>query len=436
MTDAPGRGQLLRLLGLGFGIAVAVGEMIGSGILRTPSLIAAEVGTAGLILALWAFGAIHASLQANVLAELGTMLPRVGGQYVFVRRAFGNATGLFVGWAMWGAHMAGLAASSIAFADFAAPLLPGIANHRAGLAVAVQIVLYGTNVAGLRAGRAMQMGTSLLKSALLLAFAAAAFWLTPNLTPPIDHHTATGVLAIAAAYQLIRGAYNGWHAPVYFAEENLTPARSIPAALFLGIVATGGLYLLVNIALLHALGPAGVAANALPYRMVLDRMAGGGASLLFAIGAMITVASCANANIMMAPRILFALSRDGLLPDALEAVNRGGSPYVAFLLSAIVSLALALSGGFVLAFGLIAILVTLASLITEIAFFALRRREPDLPRPYRAKLSPLLPALAIVLDAGLLALFAMADVRGAIIAAGLCVLCVPLAVMAKRLPTR
>lgn len=432
MTSATAPGQLLRLLGLGFGIAIAVGEMIGSGIMRTPSLVAASVPVAGGILALWAFGALHAGLQANVLAELGTALPRVGGQYVFVRRALGDAAGLATGWAMWCAHVAGLAAACIAFGDFLGLIWPWAAGHPAVAGIGLQIVLYAANVAGLREGRTLQGLTSLLKTTLLLAFAAAALTLAPvRVVLPPQAETPLGLLALAAAYQLIRGAYNGWHAPVYFAEENVAPARNIPRALFAGIALAGAVYLLVNAALLSALGPLGLAADKLPYATVLARVAGGWAAALFALGAMVTVASVANANVMIAPRVLYALARDRLLPAALVAVNQGGSPYRAFAPTAAVSILLVTIGAFRFVFGLIALLVTLASVLTEIAYFVLRQREPALARPFRAKLHPWLPGLALVIDLALLLLFVLADWRGALFAGALCLAAIPLA-LARR----
>ena len=434
MTSSAVRGQLLRLLGLGFGIAVAVGEMIGSGILRTPSLVAANVGIAGAILALWCFGALHAAMQANVLAELGTMLPRVGGQYVFVRYAFGNAAGLITGWSMWCAHIAGIAASSIAFAEFLALLWPAARGYESLAAVILQLVLYGANLVGLREGRALQVATSLAKVFLLILFAIAAVAIAPShsLLAGTAIAAPTSLVALGAAYQLIRGAYNGWHAPVYFAEESITPGRNIPRALFAGIALTATLYLAVNAALISSLGSRALAASPLPYLIVLHRLAGAWPAFLFAAGAMIAVTSCANANIMIAPRILLALGRDRLLPKSVTSVNKGGSPDVAFLSTAAFSIALGATGGFRSVFGLIGTLVTLASLLTELAYFRLRQREPALERPWHAVGHPLLPALVIAIDAVLLLLFAMADLNGALLAAALCALSVPAALWTRR----
>jgi APA family basic amino acid/polyamine antiporter len=298
----------------------------------------------------------------------------------------------------------------------------------------MQCLLYGLNAIGLREGRFVQGVTSLIKTLLLAAFILAALWLG---TREGAHSVSSiplapaGFLAYVGAYQLIAGAYAGWSAPVVFAEENIAPAQSLPRALFLGILITGALYVLINGVLLLALGTGGTAASNLPFAVVLNRIAGSWASLVFVIGAMVTVTSCANANIMVAPRILFALSRDQLLPSAFQAVNDGGSPYMGFVLTALVSLALAATGGFRLVFGLIGTLNSGSGLITDLAWFALRKREPDLSRPFRAILSPWLPALLVLIDGSLLVLFAATDRTGAIVAAALCLLCVPLALVAR-----
>lgn len=425
----------MRLLGVGFGIAIGVGEMIGAGILRSPSAIAGSLHNSGVIILLWSLGAFHAFLGANILGEMSTAIPLEGGQYVYARRAFGDIGGLIVGWTVYASHLAGIAATSVVFADFLAGLWPVASAHTIAVALGVQCLLYGLNATGLREGRLLQGATSLAKSLLLAAFVAAALWLG-------THGVARGVssvpllpagfLAYVGAYQLIAGAYAGWAAPVIFAEENVAPARSLPRALFLGILVAGGLYVLINAALLFALGTAGTAASNLPFVTALDRVAGSWASLVFVIGAMVTVTSCANANIMVAPRILFALSRDRLLPTGFQAVNDGGSPYLGFMMTALISLALAATGGFRLVFGLIGTLNSGSGLITDLAWFALRKREPDLPRPFRAILAPWFPALLVLIDGSLLLLFAANDRLGGIVAAALCLLCVPLALIARR----
>ncbi|HEX9158731.1 MAG TPA: APC family permease [Rhizomicrobium sp.] len=434
------RGHLLQLLGVTFGVAVGVGEMIGSGILRSPGAIAASLHESGIIILLWSLGAAHALLGANILAELGTAMPQAGGAYVYARRGFGDIAGLVVGWTTFGSHLAGIAAASVVFADFLGVLWPSVAAHTAVVAVALQLLLYTLNAVGLREGSTLQKITSFAKALLLALFIGAAIWvglahkIAP--VPAAIPFAPVGFLVYVGAYQLIAGAYAGWAAPVVFAEENVSPSQSLPRALLYGLLITAALYILVNAALLFVLGEGGTAASSLPFAIVLKQVGGVSVSTLFVIGAMVTVTSCANANIMVAPRILFAMSRDRLLPESLLAVNEGGSPYFGFALTAAISLVLATTGAFRTVFGLIGTLNALSGVVTDVSFFALRTREPELPRPFRALLSPWLPALLVVIDGSLCVLFAASDLKGAAVAAILCAVCVPFALVAHHARVR
>lgn len=438
-TDSPagGRGHLLRVLGLSFGIAVAIGGMIGAGILRTPSLIAGLVPEAGLILLLWILGAVQTLLEANIVAELATMLPKAGGFYVYAHRAFGDLGGLVVGWTIWIARLASTAALSVAFADFFALLWAPAGHYKAAMAVAMQLVLFLFNIIGVRQGSGLQQATSFAKALALIAFCVVAVAVAASLRaspPQISAHAPAALTAFGAiaAYQLIIGAYSGWYEPVFFAEENVNPGRSLPRAMAFSILLTAALYIAVNGVLLYALGVRGITGNALPYTIVLDRAGGALPALLFSAGAMIVVASCANAGIMVAPRVLLALSRDRLLPAMFQNVNKGGSPWVAFLFTACGSVALALSGSFALLFGLIATLQSAAFVLVIGSVFILRRREPELARPWRVRGYPWLAALVFAIDVVLLILFLSSNWLGGLYAAILWAACVPFAWIARR----
>ncbi|HEY1708937.1 MAG TPA: APC family permease [Rhizomicrobium sp.] len=428
--------HLLRLLGVTFGVAVTVGTMIGSGILRSPNLIAAGVPDTAIILALWVFGAVHAALGANLFAELGTAVPQAGGPYVFAHRAFGDVGGLVVGWAVWISNCAGSAAASASFANFLPLLWPWAGDHQIGVAVAMQAALYIGNVAGLREGRAFQEITSLIKAVMLFVFIVAAICVAdPHASAATASHpvaAAFGMAAIVGSYRMIRGAYSGWDAPVFFSEENVSPGATIPKALGIGLLATSILYIGVNAALLYALGPAGVAATPLPFSTVLAKLGGAVPATLFALTAMITVASCANANIMGAPRVIYSLSRDKLLPNIFQRVNTGGSPVFAFALTAVLTLGLAASGTFSTVFALIGTLNTATGVLVTIAFFVLRWREPGLARPFRALGYPVLPALLLIIDLVLFGLFSISDTKGVLFALALAAACVPFAWIAHR----
>jgi amino acid transporter len=425
--------HLLKILGVTFGVAVAVGDMLGSGILRAPNLMAVHVPSAALIIGLWVLGAIDAALGVNVYSELGTAIPSAGGGYDYVQRAFGDVAGLVVGWANWLAFLAGTAAAAISFANFLPLVWPWASAHTLGVALALLFALFGANIIGLREGRALQESTSLIKAVMLLLFCGAAVFFTPAVAPltQAQAHSALSIAAIVGAFQLVRGAYAGWDSPVYFGEEIVNPARDLPRAMFLGIIFTSVLYISVNAALLYALGLDGVASSTLPFTKVLAHL-GTGASLAFALTAMITVASCANANIMGGPRILYAMAEGGLMPRAFLLVNKGGSPVTALLLTAIGSIGLALSGAFELVFGLIGTLNGMSGIIIAAALFMLRRKAPDMPRPFRAIGYPVLPALWIALQLIMLALFSFSDLTGLLFAIGLALACIPFARLARR----
>ncbi len=434
IADTAPRNRLLHILGVAFSVAVALGSMIGSGIMGAPARIAQDVDSTVVILGLWVIGAVHAALAGNVYAELGASVPKAGGPYVFTHRAMGDVPGLVVGWGTWAATVAGTASNSMVFAAALGRLMPSLADHSAGVAVALQIVLYGTNILGLREGRAVQELSSFAKAAILFVLAGLAVFFVPvsasHAMPGLG--TALAWAGIINAYHLIRGAYAGWDAPVYFSEENEVPGKSVARGIFIGLAMTAFLYVAVNASLLHALGPAQLSASKVPFADALGATFGGGTAALVAIATMVIVLSCTNANIMIAPRAIFALARDRLLPQQLAAVNAGGSPYWGYVISGVASIALAATGQFVLVFGLIGTLDTLTGLLTEISFFILRRKEPDLARPYRAFGYPWLPALAIAIDAALMVLFNWADYRGAIAAVVITGLCIPFAYIARR----
>jgi basic amino acid/polyamine antiporter, APA family len=235
-----------------------------------------------------------------------------------------------------------------------------------------------------------------------------------------------------AAYQLIVGAYSGWYEPAFFAEECKEPGRSLPRAMGIGLLLTAVLYIGTNAALLHALGIDGVARNPLPFTAVLAAFGGPYAAGAVAVFALLSVASCANAGVMSAPRVLLALSRDKLLPGIFQTVNRGGSPTIAIIATAGAAMAIALTGSFNLAFGLIATLQSASFILVILALFVLRRREPELARPFRAIGYPWLPALVLAIDIALFVLFLNANWTGGLYAGIMWLLCIPFALLARR----
>src|SRR5688572_4536737 len=243
------RGHLLVVLGVGFGIAVTIGNTIGAGILRTPGVIAAHLETLGLFLAAWVAGALYALLGANALAELGTLVPRSGGQYVFVRRGLGDYAGFVVGWSDWISTCGTTALLGIVFGEYLVGLVPEL---RAYEFVALVIVTALTVVqwAGVRWGGAAQNFTTLLKGVALIFFIGACFYFgtrNPTTAALYADRETTMLLAVILSLQAVIYTYDGWTAPIYFSEEIRDPGRNLPRAMFSGLIVVIIVYLLINI---------------------------------------------------------------------------------------------------------------------------------------------------------------------------------------------
>jgi APA family basic amino acid/polyamine antiporter len=194
--------RLLPVLGLGFGLAVTVGNAIGAGILRAPGEVAGHLPVTWLYLAAWVLGGLYALLGAIQLAELGAMIPRSGGQYVFSRYALGEYPGFIVGWSDWISTAGTAAAVSIVIGEFSVALFPGLAASATTIATTVIVVFGVAQWRGIRWGSAIQNTTSLLKTLAFLALAFAAFAVGGARAPIESSPLAPGGLAIAAAFVL------------------------------------------------------------------------------------------------------------------------------------------------------------------------------------------------------------------------------------------
>jgi len=405
-------GHLLRVLGLAFGIAIGVGTMIGGGILRTPGSVADRLVEPWLILLFWGLGGLHALLGANVIAEISTSVPKAGGLYVPTRRAFGDFAGLLVGWSDWLTNVAAAAALALVFAEFAALLSPSLSPYNSSIAAVVLVVLVALNWLGVREGSAVQKAGSALKCLLLLLVAGTIFLLVPATPEATNEAVAGGAITLAGAivaYQLIYGVFSGWPSPVFFVEEDENALKNIPRAMAFSILAVTLVYVLINAALLYALPIHSLRSAELPVAQAMQAIFGGASGQLVAGLAMVIVASCLNGVVMVLPRILYGLGRDGLFVGAATRVNKGGTPDIALGISAALAVLLTLTGTFETVFLLMGALIVFTMIISEASLFGLRIKEPTLLRPYRAKGYPALPVLLLTIDLFLLGAVIWAD---------------------------
>ncbi|MDB4874192.1 MAG: amino acid permease-associated region [Gemmatimonadetes bacterium] len=428
--------SLLKILGLSFGLAVTVGNTIGGGILRTPGDIAALLPSPWLFIGIWVVGGLYALLGANALAELGTMLPRSGGQYVFARHAFGDYAGFLVGWIDWVATCAATGAISLVIGESIASVF-GVDHATATpVAMAVVVIFTALLVRGTKLGDHAQRITSLAKALALLALVAACFIFSgrAHVAPPVAAvaPTMTMFAAFMLAAQSVIYAYDGWSGPIYFSEELDDPATQIPRSMFYGLLSVAVIYLLINIAFITAVPTAALAGSPLAAATVARALFGDRGELLVRIVVIVSLPSAVNACLLMASRVLYSVSRDGLgLPQATR-VNAGGTPVVSLLLSGVVALAFLATGTFETMIAIAAFFFVADYSLSFLAVFMLRRREPEASRPYRAVGHPWTTGFVLFGSLAFLVSAIVADRTNSLYAVGIVVASYPVYRLTRR----
>jgi APA family basic amino acid/polyamine antiporter len=403
----PGDGaELRRTLGLPSAALLVVGGIIGSGIFFTPTEVARPLPTAGWALFVWAAGGIVALAGALTYAELGAMMPAAGGPYVYIREAFGPLPAFLYGWMVLASIATGaLAAVTMGFANSLGRLVPLTpVGGPLPVAAATIVLLTGTNYLGIKPGAVVTNVLTVAKVAVLalLVLGGLAMWArlgappaVPNAPPPRPPLA----LALAAAFPPVLFTIGGWQQMNMVAGEIRDPGRTIPRALFVGIAIVIACYLGANAVYLHALGRDGVAASTAVASDTAVRLFGMAGARAVAVGVMLSILGFANVAILSNSRIVFAMARHGLfLASAAKVHPRFGSPHVAIVVMGLIALALlALTRG------------DLGQLLSAVVFadwvffglgaasvFALRRKWPDAPRPYRALGYPAVPAFFVL----------------------------------------
>jgi APA family basic amino acid/polyamine antiporter len=412
--------RLFPVLGLGFGVAVAIGTTIGAGIFRTPGEVAGHLPSAWLVMAAWTIGGLYALVGAIQIAELGTMIPRSGGQYVFSRYALGEYPGFIVGWSDWLSTCGTTAAVSLVVAEFSGALFPGLARYQIALATSLVIVFALVQWRGIREGSAVQNVTSAMKALAFAALVAAAFVLGGDAAPSVAAPVPAGIplaVAFVLSLQAVIYTYDGWTGVIYFSEEVEKPDRDIPRSLIGGVLAIIATYLLVNLAFLYVLPVSAIAGEAFAAGAVARALFGDLGDTLFSVLTIVALLSAINANHLMASRVLYAMSDDGLVSSRAATVNAGGTPAAALLLSTVVAVLFVVFGR---TFG--AVMTVLAFFfvanytLSFTSLFVLRRREPEKRRPYRAWGYPWTTGLALGGSVAFLAGAIAADTRNSLYA--------------------
>jgi APA family basic amino acid/polyamine antiporter len=395
-AEPPARRGLVRILGLGFGLAVIVGSTLGVGILRTPGLVAGQLPNATAILAVWLAGGLYTLLGAICLAELGTMLPDAGGYYVYARRAFGDTVGFAVGWTDWICYCAVLGYVSIAIGEFTTLLVPSLGGYEKATAILTLAALVALQLAGLRISSRFQQITTVAKFAAFLAVVVAAIAYRPGADSAAAAAQAPSFGGLIVGLQSVVIAYGGWQSALYFAEEDRDPNRNLPRAMIGGVAAVIAIYLLVNVALLAVLPVGDLARSTLPAADAARRVIGDRGREVITILSIVSLPPMLNAILMIGTRILFAIGRDGLLWRRAAMVTPRGTPAIATLITTGVALVLIATGTFQRLVAVVAFFLAANYFVCCLALIVLRRREPARARPFRAWGYPWSAALVLV----------------------------------------
>ncbi|HET9211687.1 MAG TPA: APC family permease [Thermoanaerobaculia bacterium] len=415
-------GQLRRLLGLGFGLAVIVGSTIGVGILRTPGLVAGHLPSGGAILVLWLVGGLYTLLGAVCLAELGTMVPQAGGYYAYARRGFGDWVGFGVGWTDWLTYCTVLAYASTGLAEFCGVLVPALAGWVRPIAAGTLLAMVALQWVGLKVSAWFQEWTTAIKFLAFLALIVAAFTMAPAGSPGLQGLSGAAGLTFAGvilALQAVVIAYGGWQSALYFTEEDRDPSRNLPRAMIGGVASVIVVYLLVNLALLAVLPIPDLARSTLPGADAAAAVAGDRGKQVITVLSVLSLLPLLNAILMIGTRILFAMGRDGLLPRRAASVNAGGTPGVATVITTGVALLLIASGTFQTLIALASVFLAANYCVCCLALVVLRRREPGAVRPFRAWGYPWSAAVVVAGAVVFLAGVLVNDTQSAVRAAGL-----------------
>src|ERR1022692_4047000 len=431
------RAELSRDLGLSHAGAIVVGTIIGSGIFLVPSEMMQAVGTARLVYLAWMVGGLLSFFGALTYAELGAMKPQAGGEYVYVRDAYGPLTGFLYSWTTFliakPASIATITTGLVriletfpvfSFFSHAYISRPFTLTYGQLVAVGATVLISGLNYIGVRRAGEFQFLFTLLKVAIILGIVAVGFsyrggtW--ANFATEFTGAKG-GVTGFFAALVAALWAYDGWNDLNMVAGEIRNPQRNVPLSLIWGVATVGVLYILVNAAVQYVLPAAAIAASERPASDAVALVLGHAGASLVSAGMAISMLVTLNGTIMSGARVPFATARDGYFFKAIAEVHpRFHTPSVAIVAQGGLAIVLLLfAGSFRALFSLTIFSEWLFYMIAASTVFVLRWKEPNAPRPYRTWGYPVVPAVFVLVAAVLLYYTFQENLRNSIWGCGL-----------------
>jgi APA family basic amino acid/polyamine antiporter len=397
---------------------VLVSNVIGGGIFTATGFMARDLGEPWLILLLWSLGAVFALAGALSYSEMAAAFPQVGGEYIYIKEAYGPFLGFLSGWSSFTIGFgAAIAAASASFAAYLLQLFPLHAESSWVPKAIALLLLWGLtsiHVAGIGAGGILQRVLTVTKIASILLLALGAFlfghgeWEHFTALPT---STSPSAGAIAVSFIFVIYAYSGWNAIGYIAGEIVSPARTIPIVLLWGTAFVGFIYVLLNVVYFYAL-PVDVLGRP-PILPVAEKAAvalfGVGGARVVTVLLCVSIAAAVSAMVWAGPRVYFAMAMDGRVPAVLARHRgKGGAPSYAILAQTTWATLLILSGTFEQLVVYTGIILGTFSALAVGAVIVLRRRQPALHRPYRVPFYPVTPC-AYIAAAGMVVLYTIVE---------------------------
>ena len=387
--------------------AITIGIVVGAGIFRTPSLIAGASGSEFVMLAAWVVGGLLSIVGALCYAELATTYPQAGGDYNYLRRAYGPRPAFLFAWARVSVIQTGsIALLCFIVGDYMGQLFdlgPWSSALYAGAAVVLLTII---NWIGTRQGAAVQTWLTIAEIIGVLVIVVAGLMFAPTDIAPVPGSGGDSAIGLILVFVLL--TYGGWNEAVYVTSEVRDAKKWMPRVLILSLIAIAALYVLVNLAYLKVLGLGGMAEHNAVAAEVMGRVFGPTGAVLMSVIVVAAALTSANATLITGARSVYAVGRDF---PALGFIGRwdarSGTPRAAIVTQGVLALALVGLGafardGFEVAVEYTAPVFWLFFLLVGISLFVLRRRDPDLPRPFKVPLYPVLPLLFCTTSAYLL----------------------------------
>ncbi|MEG0332153.1 MAG: amino acid permease [Clostridium sp.] len=420
--------NLKKELGLFHAIAIVIGMVIGSGIFFKPSIVFGAAGSPMLGILAWIVGGIIAMAAGLTIAEIASIIPKVGGVYAYIKEIYGEKAAFLLGWVQTLLYYPGsIAALAIVFSTQAAFLMPLSSMQQKVIAISVVLALtistiYSTKLSGRIQG--ISTVAKLIPIAILVFFGLYNAGSTEIIQSDMPAVTITG---FGAAILGTLWAYDGWASATNMAGEMKNPSKNLPKAIILGLSSVVVVYVIINIAIISVMPFDKIIASETIASDVAVALFGQGGASFIAVGIIISIFGTLNGYVLTGPRVTYAMAEKNTVPfsDKLASLTKSGTPRNALILQCVLSCIYVMSGTFEILTNLAIFSMWVFFTMTVFGVFILRKRMKDVVRPYKVPLYPVIPIIGVVGGAYIVINTLFTDTMNALIGIGIALIGIP-----------